>query len=77
LARELHSVATPETIRESLARAGFPYRTDTASYILEFSKERTTKNRGFQEIWGFNIPLESLSTPRQNTQFGLVNQESM
>jgi hypothetical protein len=47
LVHQFHSVATPENIRGTFARAWFSYNTGTILYVLEFSRERMMESGGF------------------------------
>jgi hypothetical protein len=69
LSRQFQLVATPENIREAFIRAGSSYSTGAIPYVLEFSRERMMESAGFRQAWQLGVPLESLSTPRQNAQF--------
>jgi hypothetical protein len=76
LVRQFYSAATPENIHGSFVCAVFLYNIETARYVLEFSKERIMETAGFRQFWELDLPLESLSMRRQNTQTGFVNEES-
>jgi hypothetical protein len=73
LVRQFHSVTTPENIRGNSVRAAFSYKGGVSPYALEFSRERMMGSPRLRQAWELEVPLENLSTSRQNAQFGVMN----
>jgi hypothetical protein len=53
--------------------AWFEIGTNTEPYHIVFREEKCRNTREFQEIWLGGLPLENLSTRRQNARFGWIN----
>ena len=67
--------ATLLTIIGAFRKAGITSTYGETPRRIEVNEDSIRKNKGFQEIWNLNIPVEVLSKRRQEHPFGVINNQ--
>jgi hypothetical protein len=62
------------TITGSFKKAGILIDATQSPYRLSFDEEKMRNSDSFLELWNLNFPFEKLSSRRQNSIFGFLNE---
>jgi hypothetical protein len=65
---------TEANIWSAFQKVGFGFNTNREPYRLCFNEGKLRRSPGFHEISAFNFRFEKLSTLRQRTGVGWINQ---
>ena len=67
------TTSTSRTIRSSFKKAGIIHSCEGDPERVVIDENEVRNNRGFQEIWNQNIPIEAISARRRQHDFGVIN----